>query len=195
LKKDNIESTSQRISKGVLTMKKILLSIAILMSILIITVGCSSKKDVKFFTMNLTPESRVEKLSEVEYTLRMKELAEERKYTDIDGIDRFFTLEDAKKMEGYQEIIDTYDNYYKDDKRTEAEKKESVETTNSILLFTAEDIYIAEELSKFTCTNPEIASEHAQAIVERIEDVKESWQSYLVYTSQDEERIKELQIN
>ena len=52
-------------------MKKILLSITILMSILIVTVGCNS---TEVFELNLTPENKVEKLSRADYIVRMREV-------------------------------------------------------------------------------------------------------------------------
>ena len=60
-------------------MKKALLLIALLMSILVVTVGCSSN----IFELNLTPEDKVETLTKSEYILRLKKLFKENKYFSL----------------------------------------------------------------------------------------------------------------
>lgn len=132
-------------------MKKILLSIAILMSILIVTVGCSSK-DV--FELNLTPENKVEKLSRSDYIVRMREVFKESSNLMWAGSEKL-----SKTNKIYKEL----------EENLPAKYDEEISLGNYKIFFITSK-YTVEEYSKFTCTDEDIAKAHKKLIALEQED-------------------------
>lgn len=114
-------------------MNKALLLIALLMSILVVTIGCSSN----IFELNLTPEDKVETLTKSEYTIRLEKLFKENKY--------FSLPEDDEEI---QQFIEHF-----------SEDQEDAESHSLIFIH---EKRIAEGLSSFTCEDPSIAEVHKE---------------------------------
>lgn len=165
-------------------MKKILLSIAILMSILIVTVGCSSK-DV--FELNLTPENKVEKLSRADYILRMRKIENNEVNTDsTDSIDNH---------EIYKKAVEILPNEYKN--LTDDE----LFNFKMIVGIFIKDKYYAEEYSKITCEDEEVAKVHKKLVDLSISDAENYYEIVKIHIENpiykeitDKEVIRELDV-
>lgn len=166
-------------------MKKILLSIAILMTILIVSVGCS---DQDVFKINLTQEDKAEKLSRADYMLRMREVGDNM-------VDKIGYDDERDKNEIYKKAVEMLPKEYKD--LTDDELSDLKRVAGIYI----EDKYYAEEYSKITCEDEEVAKVHKKLVDLSISDAENYYEIVKIHIENpiyenitDKEVIRELDV-